>query len=75
MSIGVWKMNVKTIRSKIFHESIEKIWPLWSNAIDSYHIPTAWWEMVKSKSKHLTIEISKSLNISKYKLTKIEKKN
>ena len=71
---GVWKMNTNTIFSNIFRESIENIWPIWSSDIDSYQNPVAWWEIIKYKIKHLTIEISKSLNISKNKFRQIEKR-
>ena len=67
-------MNTKTIFSNIFRESIENVWPIWSSDIDSYQNPVAWWEIIKYKIKHLTIEISKSLNISKNKFRQIEKR-
>ena len=67
-------MNTKTIFSNIFRESIENIWQIWSSDIDSYQNPVAWWEIIKYKIKHLTIEISKSLNISKNKFRQIEKR-
>ena len=71
---GIWKMNTKTIFSTSFRESLEKLWPIWSSEIDSYHNPTEWWEIIKYKIKHLTIEISKSLNVSKHKFIQIEKR-
>ena len=67
-------MNSKTIFSKTFRESLEKLWPIWSDEINSYQNPMAWWEIIKYKIKHLTIEISKSLNISKQKIIQIEKR-
>ena len=71
---GVWKMNIKTIFSNIFRESLETLWPIWSMDMDSYPNPIVWWESIKYKVKHLTIEISKSINISKNKFMHIEKR-
>ena len=71
---GIWKMNTKTMFSKSFRESLEKLWPIWSNDINSYQNPIAWWEIIKYKIKQLTIEISKSLNVSKHKIIQIEKR-
>ena len=71
---GVWKMNTKTILSNLFRESLETLWPIWSLNIDSYQTPIAWWENIKYKIKHLTIEISKSINISKNKCMHLEKR-
>ena len=31
---GVWKMNVSTIKSKNFIESLECLWPIWAASID-----------------------------------------
>ena len=42
--------------------------------MDSYPNPIVWWESIKYKVKHLTIEISKSINISKNKFMHIEKR-
>ena len=72
--LGIWKMNTKTIFSTSFQESLEKLWPIWSSEMDSYRNPTEWWEIMKYTIKHLTIEISKSLNISKHKFIQIEKR-
>ena len=69
---GIWKMNVKTIQSTSFRKSIETLWPIWAGGLTSYESPLSWWEVTKYKIKHLTIEISKSLNITKYKLQKME---
>ena len=69
---GIWKMNVKTIHSTSFRKSIETLWPIWAGDMTSYESPLTWWEVTKYKIKHLTIEISKSLNITKYKLQKME---
>ena len=67
-------MNVKTIQSSIFRESIETLWPIWANEFDSYENPIVCWEVIKYmyKIKHLTIAISKSLDITKSKFIKIE---
>ena len=62
-------MNVK---SSIFRESTETLWPIWASEIDSYESPIVWWEIIKYKIKHLIIERSKSLNITKFKCIKIE---
>ena len=67
---GIWKMNVKTIQSSIFRESIETLWPIWTSEIELYESPITWWEITKYKIKHLTIETSKSLNITKGSLLK-----
>ena len=67
-------MNAKTIQSNIFRESLETLWPKWPIDILSYQNPIDWWEVVKYKIKHLTIEISKSLNITKDKIIKLEKR-
>ena len=65
-------MNVKTIHSTYFCKSIETLWPIWAGDMTSYESPLTWWEVTKYKIEHLTIEISKSLNITKYKLKKME---
>ena len=67
-------MNVKMIQSSIFRESTETLWPIWANEFDSYENPIVWWEVIKYmyKIKHLTIAISKSLDITKFKFIKIE---
>ena len=67
-------MNTKTIFSIVFRESIETLWPIWSTEMDSYQNPIKWWESIKYKIKHLTIEISKSINISKNIFMHIEKR-
>ena len=69
---GIWKMNVQTIQSSIFRECIESLWPIWASKMELYDNPTVWWEITKYKIKHLTIEISKSLNITKSKFKKLE---
>ena len=69
---GIWKMNVKTIQSSIFRESIETLWPIWTSEIELYESPITWWEITKYRIKHLTIETSKSLNITKGSLLKME---
>ena len=69
---GIWKMNIKTIQSNIFREIIESLWPVWTTEIGLYDSPISWWENIKYKIKHLTIEVSKSINITKSKFLKIE---
>ena len=71
---GIWKMNANTIQSDIFRESLEKLWPEWVNRINDYENILTWWEMIKILLKHLTIEISKSLNINKYQVEQLEKR-
>ena len=65
---GVWKMNVKTIQSDTFRESLEKLWPNWVSRINDYENILIWWEMIKILVKQLTIEISKSLSINNHQL-------
>ena len=71
---GIWKMNANTIQSDIFRESLEKLWPEWVNRINDYENILIWWEMIKILLKHLTIEISKSMNINKYQVEQLEKR-
>ena len=52
---GVWKMNVATIHSTQFQESIEYLWSTWKSKITDYTNILVWWELVKYKSKQLTI--------------------
>ena len=66
------KFLVKVTESTSFRKSIETLWPIWAGDMTSYESPLTWWEVTKYKIKHLTIEISKSLNITKYKLQKME---
>ena len=71
---GVWKMNVSTIKSKNFRESLECFWPIWAASIDeSEHILT-WWEIMKYKIKQLSIETSRYLNLSKRTVYKYEQR-
>ena len=65
-------MNVLTIQSNVFKESLEKLWPIWTEKINTYETILIWWEIIKINIKQLTIEISKSLNTSKYELNKME---
>ena len=69
---GVWKMNVNTIQSDTFRESLEKLWPNWVSRINEYENILIWWEMIKILVKQLTIEISKSLSINKHQLEQLE---
>ena len=69
---GIWNMNVKTIQSSIFRESIETLWSIWTSEIELYESPITWWEITKYEIKHLTIETSKSLSITKGSLLKME---
>ena len=71
---GVWKMNVATIYSAQFQESIENLWPIWKNSLSQYANITVWWEIIKCRIKQLTIEISRSLNINKHTISKFEKR-
>ena len=48
---GVWKMNVSTIHSAQFRESIMYLWPTWESKITEYEDILVWWEMVKYKIK------------------------
>ena len=57
-------MNVLTIQSHVFKESLEKLWPIWMEKINTYDNILIWWEIIKINIKQLTIEISKSLNTS-----------
>ena len=69
---GTGKMNVNTIQSQVFRECIDNLWPCWASEINVYKTPIFWWEMVKYRIKQLTIEITKSFNISKTKFKKLE---
>ena len=71
---GIWKMNANTIQTDTFRETMEKIWPIWVSSINNYDNILTWWEVIKIRIKQLTVEISKSLNINKYKLEKLEKR-
>ena len=67
-------MNVSTIKSKTFRESLECLWPIWAASIDeSEHILT-WWEIMKYKIKQLSIETSRYLNLSKRTVHKYEQR-
>ena len=48
---GVWKMDVATIYSAQFRESIEHLWPIWKSKIPDYEDILVWWEMVRHKIK------------------------
>ena len=65
-------MNAQTIQTNIFRESLEKLWPAWTDKINEYENILIWWEITKINIKQLTIEISKTLNTSKYEINKIE---
>ena len=69
---GIWKMNAQTIQTNIFRESLEKLWPTWTDKINEYENILIWWEITKINIKQLTIEISKTLNTSKYEINKME---
>lgn len=69
---GIWKMNVNTILSQVFRECIDNLWPCWASEINVYENPIFWWKMVIYRIKQLTIEISKSLNISQTKFMKLD---
>ena len=71
---GIWKMNANTIQSNIFRESLEKLWPGWVRRIDDYDDILTWWDMIKILLKHLTIDISKSMNIKKPTIEQLEKR-
>ena len=71
---GVWKMNVATLGSTQFQESIETLWPCWKGSISQYSNITVWWEMIKYKIKQLTIEISRNININKQTISKYEER-
>ena len=71
---GVWKMNVSTITSEQFRESLEHLWPIWKSNISQYENITVWWEITKYKIKQLTIEMSCSLNTKKHAISKYEKR-
>ena len=58
-------MNVATLGSTQFQESIETLWPCWKGSISQYSNITVWLEMIKYKIKQLTIEISRNININK----------
>ena len=69
---GIWKMNAQTIQTNFVRESLEKLWPTWTDKINEYENILIWWEITKINIKQLTIEISKTLNTSKYEMKKIE---
>ena len=71
---GIWKMNANTIQSNIFRESLEKLWPGWVHRIDDYDDILTWWDMIKILLKHLTIDISKSMNIKNHTIEQLEKR-
>ena len=71
---GIWKMNAQTIQTHVFRESLEKLWPTWTDKINEYENILLWWEITKINIKQLTIEISKTLNTSEYEINKIEKR-
>ena len=50
------------------------MWPTWVHMINDFENILTWWERVKIYIKQLTIEISKSINIDKYQITKLEKR-
>ena len=71
---GIWKMNAQTIQTHAFRESLEKLWPTWTDKINEYENILLWWEITKINIKQLTIEIRKTLNTSIYEINKIEKR-
>ena len=70
----VWKMDLSTIQSLRFQESIEHLWPQWIQSVGDYDNMISWWEMVKYKIKQLTIETRRSLNLRKSTVDKYEKR-
>ena len=40
-------MNAATIKSELFKESIERMWPIWVAAKQNYTAPLIWWENYK----------------------------
>ena len=71
---GIWKINAQTIQTHVFRESLEKLWPTWTDKINEYENVLIWWEIAKIHIKQLTNEISKTLNTSKYEINKVEKR-
>ena len=65
-------MNAATITSALFRESFERLWPIWCETLHNYTTPLIWWEKIKYNIKQLTIETSKTLNDSKYKIKTYE---
>ena len=67
-------MNVATIYSAQFRESMKHLWSIWKSKIPAYEDILVWREMVKHKIKQLTIETSCSLNLNKWITAKYEKR-
>lgn len=71
---GIWKMNLATIQSPLFKESLERLWPIWSNTAGEYDSLLTWWEIIKYQIKQLTVETSRTLNTSKMDIKKYEER-
>ena len=69
MSARVFKFYIQDKDDQLYY-----LWPEWVNRINDYENILIWWEMIKILLKHLTIEISKSLNINKYQVEQLEKR-
>ena len=39
---GIWKMNAQTIQIHVFRESLEKLWPTWTDKINEYENILLW---------------------------------
>ena len=59
---GVWKMNIQTIKSKLFQQVFQKWWKEWKNRITEYRDVKLWWDITKKKIKEISIWCSCKLS-------------
>ena len=44
---AIWKINAQAIQTHVFRESLEKLWPTWTDKINEYENSLIWWEITR----------------------------